>query len=157
MNWRANYAKAWRGWASRRSKSQRAIHERCDDDGEVLDRFSVHEPEATSVEGYRLIWYYSTRKAELDMLARHKRVERALAALAELQEKLSSPRTRYRDQVKVTLSAGVLIVSGEAPLPREVRDARIHRLEIPHGHFQRRIELPPRGSRYPAGIWPMAA
>ena len=47
------------------------------------------------------------------------------------------------DQIKVTLSAGVLIVSGEAPLPREVRDARIHRLEIPHGHFQRRIELPP--------------
>jgi HSP20 family protein len=47
------------------------------------------------------------------------------------------------DQIKVTLSAGVLIVSCEAPLPHEVRDARIHRLEIPHGHFQRRIELPP--------------
>ena len=47
------------------------------------------------------------------------------------------------DQIQVTLSAGVLIVSGEAPLPREVRDAKIHRLEIPHGHFQRRIELPP--------------
>ena len=47
------------------------------------------------------------------------------------------------DQIKVTLSAGVLIVSGERPLPRELGDARIHRLEIPHGHFQRRIELPP--------------
>jgi HSP20 family protein len=47
------------------------------------------------------------------------------------------------DQVKVTLSAGVLIVSGERSLPREVRNARIHRLEIPHGHFERRIELPP--------------
>ena len=47
------------------------------------------------------------------------------------------------DHINVTLSAGVLIVSGEAPLPLEVRDARIHRLEIPHGHFQRRIELPP--------------
>ena len=47
------------------------------------------------------------------------------------------------DQIKVTLSAGVLIVSGEAPLPGEVRDARIHRLEIPHGQFHRRIELPP--------------
>jgi HSP20 family molecular chaperone IbpA len=47
------------------------------------------------------------------------------------------------DQVKVSLSAGVLIVSGERPLPREVSDARIHRLEIPHGHFERRIELPP--------------
>jgi HSP20 family protein len=47
------------------------------------------------------------------------------------------------DQITVTLSAGVLIVSGEHPLPREAQDARIHRLEIPHGHFQRRIELPP--------------
>jgi HSP20 family protein len=47
------------------------------------------------------------------------------------------------EQIKVTLSAGVLIVSGERPLPSEVRDGRIHRLEIPHGHFQRRIELPP--------------
>ena len=47
------------------------------------------------------------------------------------------------DQVKVTLSAGVLIVSAERSLPREVRNARIHRLEIPHGHFERRIELPP--------------
>jgi HSP20 family protein len=47
------------------------------------------------------------------------------------------------DRVQVTLSAGVLIVEGERPLPAELRDARIHRLEIPHGHFQRRIELPP--------------
>jgi HSP20 family protein len=47
------------------------------------------------------------------------------------------------DQVQVTLSAGVLIVSGERPLPGEFKNARIHRLEIPHGHFQRRIELPP--------------
>jgi HSP20 family molecular chaperone IbpA len=47
------------------------------------------------------------------------------------------------DRVQVTLSAGVLIVSGERPLPDESRNARIHRLEIPHGHFQRRIELPP--------------
>jgi HSP20 family protein len=47
------------------------------------------------------------------------------------------------DQIKVTLDAGVLIVSGERPLPREVADSKIHRLEIPQGHFQRRIELPP--------------
>ena len=47
------------------------------------------------------------------------------------------------DDVKVTLSAGVLIVTGECPMPEEVRDARIHRMEIPHGHFERRIELPP--------------
>jgi HSP20 family protein len=45
--------------------------------------------------------------------------------------------------VQVTLNTGVLIVTGERPLPDELKDARIHRLEIPHGHFQRRIELPP--------------
>jgi HSP20 family molecular chaperone IbpA len=47
------------------------------------------------------------------------------------------------DRIDVTLNAGVLIVSGERPLPRELEYARIHRLEIPHGHFERRIELPP--------------
>lgn len=47
------------------------------------------------------------------------------------------------EHVQVTLSAGVLIVSGERPLPDGLSNARIHRLEIPHGHFQRRIELPP--------------
>jgi HSP20 family protein len=47
------------------------------------------------------------------------------------------------DAVKVTLSAGVLIVTGQRSLPAELRNARIHRLEIPHGHFERRIELPP--------------
>jgi HSP20 family protein len=47
------------------------------------------------------------------------------------------------DQIKVVMSAGVLVVTGERPLPSEMANARIHRLEIPHGHFERRIELPP--------------
>ncbi len=47
------------------------------------------------------------------------------------------------DDVRVTLSAGVLIVTGQRSLPSELGNARIHRLEIPHGHFERRIELPP--------------
>jgi HSP20 family protein len=45
--------------------------------------------------------------------------------------------------ITVKLDAGLLVVSGERPLPRESQDARILRLEIPHGHFERRIELPP--------------
>ncbi len=41
------------------------IHDKYDDEGELVDRFSIHEPEATSVEGSRLIWYHGTgRKAE---------------------------------------------------------------------------------------------
>lgn len=38
---------------------------------------------------------------------------------------------------------GILIVSGERPLPVEARVGAIHRLEIPQGYFERRIELPP--------------
>ena len=47
------------------------------------------------------------------------------------------------EQIQVTLSAGVLVVTGERPLPADMAKARILRLEIPHGRFQRRIELPP--------------
>jgi transposase len=79
----------------------RWIHDKIDEDGEVVDRFSIHEPEATGVEGYRLIWYHSTRKAELDAAARRERIERAVLRLSELREKLASPRTRHRERAKV--------------------------------------------------------
>ena len=59
------------------------------------------EPATLSAEGYRLIWYHSTRKAEQDASARHQQVERALNELAELRLKLSSSRTRYRQEAKV--------------------------------------------------------
>jgi HSP20 family molecular chaperone IbpA len=45
-------------------------------------------------------------------------------------------------RIEIRLDAGALIVSGERALPAELRAAVIHRLEIPHGWFERRIELP---------------
>jgi HSP20 family molecular chaperone IbpA len=47
------------------------------------------------------------------------------------------------DSITVNLNAGALIVCGERPPPPELRNARILRMEIPYGHFERRIELPP--------------
>jgi HSP20 family protein len=47
------------------------------------------------------------------------------------------------DSIAVTLNAGALIVRGERPLPSEMQQARILRMEIPYGHFERRIDLPP--------------
>jgi transposase len=91
----------------------RQIHDKFADEGDLVDRFSVHEPEATSVEGYRLIWYHSVRKAELDAPARHRRVERALERLAELQGKLASPRTRYRERAKVAQAVDAILRDGE--------------------------------------------
>ena len=40
-----------------------------------------------TAEGYRLVWYHSARKAALDALARHKRLERVSMALAGLRAK----------------------------------------------------------------------
>ena len=77
------------------------IHDKRNDNGEIVDHYSVSEPATLSAEGYRLVWYHSTRKAEQDARWRHQQVERALDELAELRQKLSSPRTRYRQIAKV--------------------------------------------------------
>ncbi len=49
-------------------------------------------------------------------------------------------------QLEVVLAPGnVIVVRGERPLPADLRHASIHRLEIPYGHFERRLSLPPGG------------
>jgi transposase len=72
-----------------------------DEQGQLLDRLSVYAEEMTSGDGYRLLWYHSTRKARIDALARNRRLQRAWAELADLQARLSGPRTRFRQRVKV--------------------------------------------------------
>ena len=46
------------------------------------------------------------------------------------------------DEVEAVIDGATLIVSGRRVLPVELRDARIHRLELPQGRFERRIALP---------------
>ena len=38
---------------------------------------------------------------------------------------------------------GTVVIRGRQHLPRLARHALIHRLEIPHGGFERRVRLPP--------------
>ena len=45
--------------------------------------------------------------------------------------------------VQIVAEDGALLVTGERPIPAEAHHAILHRLEIPHGHFERRIPLPP--------------
>jgi transposase len=92
----------------------RVIHDKYDDDGDLVDRFSIHEPEVTSVEGYRLIWYHSARKAERDAAARQQRIERAVGRLAELRQRLASPRTRYRERAKVAEAVEAILEETES-------------------------------------------
>jgi transposase len=89
----------------------RPLWEKTDDEGRVVDRYSVSPQPATSAEGYRIVWYHSTCKAELDALARSRSIERALKQLAMLREKLSSPRTRYRQAAKVAEAVAEILQS----------------------------------------------
>ena len=71
-----------------------------DDEGELLDRFSVAAAEVLP-EGYRLWWYHSTKKADIDLASRGNRLQRASQQLRRLQDKLRGPRARQRDRAKV--------------------------------------------------------
>lgn len=48
------------------------------------------------------------------------------------------------ERFQVDFQDGWLIVAGERPLSVPAGGGQISRLEIPHGRFERRIELPPR-------------
>ena len=89
----------------------RSVWEKTDDEGAVIDRFSISDQPATTAEGYRLVWYHSLRKAELDAVVRSGRIERALKQLAALREKLRSPRTRYRQEAKVAEAVAEILDS----------------------------------------------
>lgn len=46
------------------------------------------------------------------------------------------------EAVEATIEDGTLHVSGQRNLPAQLRNAHIHRLELPQGRFERRIPLP---------------
>jgi len=52
--------------------------------------------------------------------------------------------------VEAAIEDGALRVAGRRLLPPELRNAAIHRLELPQGRFERRIPLPP--GRYAAPV-----
>ena len=72
----------------------RHLYDKTDQQGKLVDRLSACQQPATTAEGYRLLWFHSTRKAELDAVRRSRQIDRALGQLAGLREKLHSPRSR---------------------------------------------------------------
>jgi HSP20 family protein len=47
------------------------------------------------------------------------------------------------DCVEVAIEGDELVVAGVRLLPKELHSSIIHRLELPQGHFARRVRLPP--------------
>jgi len=66
-----------------------------------VDRLTVVSDEMLSSDGYRLLWYHSTKKADHDARYRARSLQRAIRELTELRARLSGPRTRFKDRKKV--------------------------------------------------------
>jgi HSP20 family molecular chaperone IbpA len=64
-----------------------------------------------------------------------------LETASELQILVALPGVEP-EQVQVVIDDARLIVVGHRELPARSRGAAIHRIEIPHGRFERRITLP---------------
>ena len=102
---------AFRSLVAKGQVAWRPLWEKTDDEGHVVDRYSISDQPATTAEGYRLVWYHSLRKAETDAVARNGRIEKALKQLAALREKLRSPRTRYRQEAKLAAAVAEILAS----------------------------------------------
>jgi HSP20 family protein len=59
---------------------------------------------------------------------------------AEVWIQVALPGVEAR-HLTVSVEGDTLVLSGHRPLPAAARGATIHRLEIPHGRFERRIRL----------------
>ena len=77
------------------------LYDTMNDDLEVIDRLRVCSETTLSSEGFRLLWFHSTRKAERDAASRARKIDRATKELAALQSRLASAKTRFRRRDKV--------------------------------------------------------
>lgn len=68
---------------------------------QTVDCLSISAEEMTSSEGYRLLWYHSTKKVDRDSQRRARQLQRATRELLELRDRLQGPKTRFRERNKV--------------------------------------------------------
>ena len=90
------------------------LYDVTDDDGEVVDRLRTCTQDHRSSEGFRLLWFHSTRKAQRDAQKRARALDRASKQLADLQSRLRSPRTRFRKREKVEAAVQEILGDGDA-------------------------------------------
>lgn len=89
------------------------LYDVTNDEGEVIDRLRVCTPDQRSSEGFRLLWFHSTRKAQHDAQRRARLLDRTTRQLADLQSRLGAPRTRFRQRDKVEAAVQEILGDGE--------------------------------------------
>lgn len=73
------------------------------------DVFKAYESHFPSDEGYRLVWIWSSQKAEQDGLSRRQRMARATEELQDLAARMQSPRSRVKDAVRAQEMAKAIV------------------------------------------------
>jgi transposase len=84
------------------------------DRGHIVDELFVCGDDHVHSEGYRLLWYRSTRKAEQDKSRRARSIQKATEALSDLRDRLHGPRTRFRVRSKVEQAMAEILAEAEA-------------------------------------------
>lgn len=85
-----------------------------DDQGSIADELFACGDDHIHSEGYRLLWYRSTRKAEQDEARRARSIQKATEALSDLRVRLQGPRTRFRERAKVEQAVAEVLTEAEA-------------------------------------------
>ena len=85
-----------------------------DDQGHIVDELFACGDDHVHSEGYRLLWYRSTRKAEQDQSRRARLIQQATEAVSDLRERLQGPRTRFRERSKVEQAVAEILAEAEA-------------------------------------------
>lgn len=67
--------------------------------------YRVAEAPLRSAEGYRIVWVWSSQKAEQDERARQGRIEKGILALEQLETRLRGKRSRLRTRAAVEQAA----------------------------------------------------
>jgi hypothetical protein len=67
-----------------------------------------------SAEGYRIVWIWSSSKAQADAQWRQARIEAGCAALESVHARVTGPRTRFHDRVAVEDAANRALAAAKA-------------------------------------------
>src|SRR3984957_17108611 len=85
-----------------------------DEHGREVDELYVCGDDHIHSEGYRLLWYRSTRKGEQDQSRRARSIQKGIEALSDLRESLQGPRPRFRERSKVDQAVAETLAAADA-------------------------------------------
>ena len=111
---------------------------------ETVDQLCVCADEQTSKEGYRLLWYRSSRKIQQDRTRRAHRIQRAIQELLQLRDRLQGSKTRFRDRGKVRTAVHEILKNRDV---ESLLDVEIVEEEIPT-YKQARKGRPTKDTQY---------